>query len=93
MKKKTPVIYYFDSLAEEPQQEIIDFVKKIESELNGHCKVVYNDIQHQHGDTECGVYSLHFITSMLKGVPFKKYINTINTDRQMQEMRKLFFVN
>uniref|UniRef100_A0A6C0L4J5 Ubiquitin-like protease family profile domain-containing protein n=1 Tax=viral metagenome TaxID=1070528 RepID=A0A6C0L4J5_9ZZZZ len=93
LKKAIPAIYYFDSLAEEPQQEIIDFVKKIEGELNGNCKVLYNDIQHQHGNTECGVYSLHFITSMLKGTPFKKYINTINTDKQMEEMRQLFFVD
>ena len=93
--KNKPSIYYFDSVADEPQQEILDFVKKLQrqyQEMNKELNVVYNDIKHQYENTECGVYSIHFITSMLTGKPFRSYVNNINSDKQMREMRNLFFV-
>ena len=93
--KNKPTIYYFDSVADTPQQEILDFIQKLQGQFGDMDKtldVVYNDIKHQYENTECGVYSIHFITSMLKGMQFKNYVNNINTDTQMREMRNLFFV-
>ena len=93
--KNKPTIYYFDSVAEDPQQEIVEFVQKLQGQFKDMGKeldVVYNDIKHQYENTECGVYSIHFITSMLKGMQFRNYVNNINSDRQMREMRNLFFV-
>ena len=93
--KNKPTIYYFDSVADNPQQEILEFVQKLQEQFKDMGKtldVVYNDIKHQYENTECGVYSIHFITSMLKGMQFRNYVNNINSDRQMREMRNLFFV-
>ena len=39
---------------------------------------LYNDIQHQKRNTECGIYSIHFITSMLEGKDFDDYIKKLN---------------
>ena len=72
--KGKPYIYYFDSLASKPKQEVVDFVKKVQEQcldLNKDIKFLYNDIKHQHENTECGVYCLHFLVSMLKGKTLK----------------------
>ena len=53
---------------------------------------LYNDIQHQKGTTECGIYCLHFITSMLEGVEFEKYVNTKINDENMEKFRHVFFI-
>ena len=53
----------------------------------------YNDIQHQYGNTECGIYSIHFLTEMLKGKPFKEYINQKIDDKKMFRFRNKFFIS
>ena len=69
-----------------------------EDEIN----LTTNFIQHQSGNSECGVYSLYFIESMLKGiiegektsaVVFKEFINsrTDKTDELIQQKRITFF--
>ena len=53
---------------------------------------LFNDIKHQHNNTECGVYCLHFLVSMLQGKDFKKYIKNKRSDEQMEKFRKIFFI-
>lgn len=93
--KGKPCIYYFDSLATKPKDEVVDLVKRIQEQccdIKKDISFLYNDIRHQHKNTECGVYSLHFLVSMLKGVNFKKYIKNKRNDKEMEEFRKFFFV-
>ena len=102
-RKKKPSIYYFDSVGSSAPDEIKELVddlisqskilvskkdKRIPKELD----VLFNDIQHQHGNTECGVYSIHFLTEMLKGKGFKRYINKRKSDKEMGKFRKKFFI-
>ena len=54
---------------------------------------LFNDMQHQFGDTECGIYSIHFIVQMLKGVDFHNYINKNINDKEIQKFRKVFFID
>tara|TARA_B100001094_G_C17986595_1_gene697971 strand:- start:68 stop:934 length:867 start_codon:yes stop_codon:yes gene_type:complete len=94
--KKQPCIYYFDSLASKPKNEVVDFVKRVQEqccEIQKDIKFLYNDIKHQHQNTECGVYCLHFLVSMLKGEDFKEYISNKRGDKEMSEFRKFFFVD
>ena len=94
--KKQPCIYYFDSLALKPKEEVVKFVKRIQEqccEIKADIKFLYNDIKHQHKNTECGVYCLHFLVSMLKGGEFKKYITDKRNDDEMSEFRKVFYVS
>ena len=95
-RKGKPSLYYFDSVGTKEPQEIIDLVEKLQEQgkkLDHPLDVLYNDIRHQSGNNECGIYSLHFLTEMLKGIPFTKYVNTKKNDKQMERLRKVFFIN
>ena len=53
---------------------------------------LYNDIQHQKRNTECGIYSIHFITSMLEGKDFNDYIKEIKRDNYMEKYRDFYYI-
>ena len=53
----------------------------------------YNNIQHQFKDSECGVYSINFITRLVSDESFDNVINNIITDEQMNNFRKEYFIN
>ena len=93
--KEKPCIYYFDSLAAKPKEEVVEFVKRVQEqccEIKKDISFLYNDIRHQHEDTECGIYCLHFLVSMLKGGNFKNYIKNKRNDKDMEEFRNFFFI-
>lgn len=90
-----PGIYFFDSTGEDPPEEIIKLINKvIEQGEKENINFVYfeNDIQHQKGGTECGMYSLHFIINMLNGTNFKKYVKEYKNDKFMEKFRKIYFI-
>ena len=53
----------------------------------------YNNIQHQFKDSECGVYSIHFITRLVDGESFTNIINNVIKDDKMNNFRKNYFIN
>jgi Ulp1 family protease len=64
------MIFYFDSAGESIPKEIDDFVKRVQTQVMEHHKHEYTFYEnhpktHQMGNTECGVYSLFFIITML----------------------------
>lgn len=95
-RKKQPSIYFFDSTGDEASPEITQLIQKLEKQGKKediNFDVLYNDIQHQYGDNECGIYCIHFLISMLQGNSFVKYINNKKKDDYMHKFRKLFFIN
>jgi len=56
-------------------------------------KQFYNKRQFQYKDSECGVYTIHFLEEFLKGKKFNEIISTKHTDAQMSELRKKYFRN
>jgi hypothetical protein len=49
-------------------------------------------IEHQYGDTECGVYSIYFIVHMLDDEISGEYLKThILKDEYMEKFRKVYF--
>ena len=49
-------------------------------------------IEHQYGNTECGIYSLFFIVHMLEEKMTEHYLKThILKDEYMQKFRKIYF--
>ena len=77
--RNIPTIYYFDSATsvqkmEELPSQILQLMEKLQEQSNYKFDIYYNDIKHQRGSTECGIYCLYFLTEMLKGTPFKKLI-------------------
>ena len=77
--KKTAYCFFFDSAGESAPKEVQKLVKRLQEEwlsnktLNPHGNPMYydcnerTDADHQQGNTECGVYSLFFLTTMLTG--------------------------
>jgi hypothetical protein len=96
-------IFYFDSTGEKAPPEIESFIKKVTSQKP---LEVYNStkIEHQLKDTECGMYSLYFIITMLLRERedgsimskeevislFKGKFGLIKDDR-VQELREFYF--
>ena len=95
--REKPTIYYFDSASATKEvskvpRQILELVEELQKQTNYGFDFLYNDIQHQYGDTECGVYCLHFLTEMLKGILFENYIHKKLSDKKMERFRKRFFI-
>jgi hypothetical protein len=96
IKKKS--IFFFDSTGDKPVKEITDLVDKIIKQglaLKPKREFKFDsneDIEHQYGNTECGVYSLFFIVHMLEDKLTEHYLKThILKDEYMQQFRKIYF--
>jgi glutaredoxin len=87
-------IYFFDSVALEPPNEIQKFIDKVIEQgkkNNINFKVFKNKYVHQTKDTECGVYCINFIVSMLENVKFNDYVSTYKNDDNMFKNREKYF--
>ena len=96
IKKKK--IFFFDSTGDKPSSEIMTLVKRIEEQglnLNPKLKFKFDSnegIEHQYGNTECGIYSLFFIVHMLEDKMTEHYLKThILKDEYMNKFRHVYF--
>ena len=96
IKKKT--IFFFDSTGDEAPKEVTALINKIvkqgaEMSPPINFKVDSNEnVEHQYGTTECGVYSIFFIVHMLEDKMTEHYLKThILKDEYMQNFRKVYF--
>jgi len=96
IKKKT--IFYFDSAGEPIPEQIKKFVDNVI--VQGHKLSVpinfkfdqNNPVEHQYGNTECGVYSIFFIIHMLEDKITGHYLKThMLKDEYMQQFRNIFY--
>ena len=88
------IICYWDSFAMDPPNEVVKLVERLTkqaSEIGHKLKFKKNNIRHQYKNTECGVYCIHFIISMLEGVKFDTLCKNVINDETMNEYRKIFF--
>ena len=96
IKKKK--IFFFDSVGDKPHVEIIKLVDRIKEQgLNLDRKINFvfdtnEGIEHQYGNTECGIYSLFFIVHMLEDKLTEHYLkNHILKDEYMNKFRHVYF--
>jgi hypothetical protein len=89
-------IYYFDSASTDVPNEI-DLLMKRFAEESG-LPIVSNSVEHQRGNTECGMYSLFFIIHMLLSNNRKKMFeqrfnsaNHILKDSDVEAYRRIYF--
>jgi len=87
-----PCIYFFDSVGDPPPKEIKDFIDDTRKSSNKNYTYIENDVEHQSGNTECGVYCLHFLDYMINGGNFMKYIKNKKNDKFMEKYRTIFFI-
>jgi len=83
------IIYYYDSYGKGPPPEINTFFEKCKQQ--GIKKITFNDIRHQRKMSECGMYCIYFLVSMLLGKSFKEICLDELTDDRMLLLRKIFF--
>ena len=91
-------IFFFDSVGDTAPKEIMALVKRIQnqgSQLKKPINFVFDQnhpVEHQYGDTECGIYSLYFIVHMLEDKHTSEYYKKhILSDKYMQSFRKIYF--
>jgi hypothetical protein len=88
-------VYYFDSYGIFPPDEIRILMERLRDQgrlLKGKpFKLYYNDIRHQFKNSECGVYSINFISQFLEGRKFKDIVKDIVSDDKMNKKRNYFY--
>ena len=91
-------IFFFDSVGRKAPPEIMKFVEKIQAQgkqLKPKINFVYDEnhpVEHQYGNTECGIYSIFFIVHMLEDKLTEHYLKThVLKDKYMEKFRKIYF--
>ena len=91
-KKTNYGIYYYDSVATAPDKNVMHFMKKIKAQTeNSDFEVKYNRIQKQFQNTECGMFSIIFLTQCLKNVPFKYICKYMRSDEEINRIRDIIY--
>lgn len=95
---KTGAIFFFDSAGNKVPKQIMKFSNNIIEQgnnLKNPIKFTFDQnhpVEHQYGNTECGIYSLFFIIHMLEDKITAHYLKThILKDDYMEKFRKVFF--
>jgi len=96
IKKKK--IFFFDSTGDKMPKQIDDFIENVKKQgllLKPKIKFIADSnqgIEHQYGNTECGIYSLFFIVHMLEDKMTEHYLKThILKDEYMEKFRHVYF--
>lgn len=89
--------YYSDSYGIAPEPPIRALLRRIgkfcETELGKKASAIHNKTRHQYGDSECGMYSLNFVISLLEGTKFEELSNDKIPDDKVNKLRPIFFNN
>ena len=87
-------IGYWDSYGMKPSPEVVvlmDRLKQQGKDLGHNLEIKINKNRHQYKNSECGVYCIYFITSLLDGKTFEDVVNNIISDDNMNAKRKEFY--
>ena len=87
-------MYFFDSVSDPAPKQVKKLYKRLKTQANDLGKNLHffqNDVPHQLGNNECGIYSIYFIHNMLKGRGFFDIVEDIKRDKDMHEYRKVYF--
>ena len=95
---KDKTIFFFDSAGESIPSQIKKFVdtviqqgKQLQEPIEFKFDQNY-PVEHQYGNTECGIYSIFFITHMLEDKITGHYLKThILKDKYMENFRKVYY--
>lgn len=93
---KSGDIDFFDSYGEKPHERILKLMnsmKKTCDKNNIKCRIDWNKVQHQQGNSECGVYSINFIARRLAGQTLEDTSKERTDDNVVNQCRKVYFRN
>lgn len=100
-KLKNFGIYYYDSVASPPEKRMNIFMQNIKEQVNKkfypsisqQFQVEYNKVRRQYKNTECGMFSIIFLTQCLKNLKFKFICEKMYTDDMVNSFRKQLYAN
>ena len=91
-------IFFFDSAGEQIPSQIEKFVNTVIQQGKSLSEPIYfkfdqnYPVEHQYGNTECGIYSIFFVTHMLEDKITGHYLKThIIKDKYMENFRKVYY--
>ena len=87
-------ICYWDSYGIKPNPEVVVLMNRLKeqaSKLNKKLEIKINKVRHQYKNSECGMYCIYFITSLLDGKTFETVVKNIVDDDTMNNKRNDFF--
>ena len=87
-------IGYWDSYGMKPSPEVVvlmDRLKQQGKELGYDLEIKINTTRHQYKNSECGVYCIYFLTSLLDGKDFNEIVENIISDDEMNAKRGDFY--
>lgn len=85
-------VEYFDSAGQPPNQEFLELLTETTNALGSSYKyITVSDVQHQKGDTECGMYTLYYIISRINGHSYTDFTNQRIPDENMEKLRQYIF--
>ena len=96
-------ICYWDSYGLEPNKEVVVLMNRLkeqgdilkdkdnDNDNNIEMKIKINENRHQYKNSECGMYCIYFITSLLDGKSFETIVQTIIDDDTMNGKRNDFY--
>jgi hypothetical protein len=87
---KKHVICYFDSTGYPPTNQVEHFMRYFTLQ-DPTLRLQINGRRFQHGNTECGMYSMYFLIRMMEGTSFKQFCKHPISDKWMVEFRKILF--
>ena len=67
------------------------YMTKKKNNIEKELQIEWNKKAHQMGNTECGVYAMHFIISMLNGTTFSEFCRNGHSDAEMNKFRAKYF--
>ena len=82
-------IYYYDSYGYKPERQIKILLARLREQ--GLTNVYYNDIRHQRKTSECGMYCIYVILSLLRGRDFFEICTRMVDDDIMNAFRDLLY--
>jgi hypothetical protein len=85
--------YFFDSTSSKIPVEILNFAKSVQKQVADPAsfRIHQNVVQKQFKNTECGMFSLHFLIECLKNKPFIDIVNNPFYDDDVHKLRNKLF--
>lgn len=89
-------VFYYDSNSMRPPEEVVSFQQSVIQQVSNigvkrKFGAYYNTKRHQYGNTECGIFVMHFIERMLEGATFESIMKATEYDKEMNNMRHIYF--
>lgn len=91
-------IFFFDSVGAAAPKEVMALVARVQQQGAALSPPIHftfdqnHPVEHQYGNTECGIYSLFFIVHMVEDKITRHYLKThVLRDKYMEKFRKVYF--